>query len=428
MYKSDDFKPYLYKTSDYGKTWKKITNGIADTAFTRVIREDPNRRGLLYAGTETGMYVSFDDGERWQSLQMNLPAVPITDLAVHKREKDLVAATQGRSFWVLDDLTLLHQMADAANADAYLFKPEDAYRMPGGGGFSVPGATIGQNPPAGAVIHYYLKNKPSSEVKLEILDGAGKVIRTITSRVAGEGAQAAPQGGPFGGGGASRAPAEAGLNRFIWDLRYPDATRFPGLIMWAGSTQGPRAVPGNYQVRLTVEGKTQTQTFTLKKDPRIPTTDAEFAKQFDLLIKIRDKVSEMHDSIIQIRDVRRQVEEIAGRSRDNKAVADAAKSLGAKLTAVEEELYQTKNQSNQDPLNYPIRLNNKLAALTGVVSSADAAPTEQSYAVYEDLVAKINVQLQRLSEIMRADLSAFNKLVRDQNVPPVIVRGRAANR
>jgi photosystem II stability/assembly factor-like uncharacterized protein len=429
LYKSDDFRPYLYKTSDYGKTWKKITNGIADTAFTRVIREDPNRRGLLYAGTETGMYVSFDDGENWQPLQMNLPVVPITDLAVHKREKDLVAATQGRSFWVLDDLAVLHQMADAANADAYLFKPEDAYRMPGGGGFSVPGATTGQNPPAGAAIYYYLKNKPSGEVKLEILDGAGKVVRTVTSRAEREGAQPAPpQGGPFGGGGASRAPAEAGLNRYIWDLRYPDASRFPGLIMWAGSTQGPRAVPGSYQVRLTVDGKTQTQSFTLKKDPRIPTTDAEFARQFDLLMKIRDKVSETHDSIVQIRDVRRQVEEIAGRSRDNRTIADSAKALNAKLTAVEEELYQTKNQSNQDPLNYPIRLNNKLAALNGVVSSADSAPTEQSYAVYEDLVAKINVQLQKLNEILRTDLPAFNKLVRDQNVPPVIIRGRAANR
>jgi phage-related tail protein len=198
--------------------------------------------------------------------------------------------------------------------------------------------------------------------------------------------------------------------------------------MWAGSTQGPRAVPGNYQVKLTVDGKTQAQTFAVKKDPRIATTDAEFAKQFDLLIKIRDKVSETHDSIVQIRDVRKQIEEIAGRSRDNRTISDAAKALNAKLTAVEEELYQTKNQSNQDPLNYPIRLNNKLAALTGVVSSADAPPTEQAYAVYEDLVAKINAQLQKLGEILRSDLPAFNKVVRDQNVPPVVVRGKAAGR
>jgi photosystem II stability/assembly factor-like uncharacterized protein len=182
-YKLDDFKPYLYKTSDYGKTWKKITTGIPDNAFTRVIREDPNRRGLLFAGTETGLYVSFDDGENWQSLHLNLPVVPITDLAIHKREKDLVAATQGRSFWVLDDLSMLHQMAEAAKADAYLFKPEDAYRMAGGGGGGGGrgGSAVGQNPPGGAVIYYYSKAKPGGEVALEVLDASGKSINKYTT-------------------------------------------------------------------------------------------------------------------------------------------------------------------------------------------------------------------------------------------------------
>lgn len=425
MYKWDDFKPYLYKTSDYGKTWKKITNGIPDGAFTRVIREDPNKRGLLYAGTETGMYVSFDDGENWQSLQSNLPVTPITDLAVHKREKDLVASTQGRSFWVLDDLAVLHQMADAANSDAYLFKPEDAYRMPGGG-FSAPGATVGQNPPAGAVIYYNLKNRPSGEVVIEILDSAGKSVNKYMSRPQ---SGAAPTGG-FGGG-AGVVQTNQGLNRFIWDFRHPGATSFPGLIMWAGSLQGPRAVPGPYQVKLTVDGKTLTQSFEIKKDPRIETTPQDFAKQLDLLIKIRDKVTETHEAITQIRDVRKQIEEVASRMKDQpngKAIDDAAKSLNAKMTGVEEALYQTKNQSNQDPLNYPIRLNNKLAALNGVVSSADAAPTDQSFAVYEDLVAKINAELQKLDQIVKTDLPAFNKMVRDQNVPAVIVKTKSASR
>jgi photosystem II stability/assembly factor-like uncharacterized protein len=432
MYKSDDFRPYLYKTNDYGKTWKKITNGIAEGAFTRVIREDPNRRGLLYAGTETGMYVSFDDGDNWQSLQLNLPVVPITDLAVHKRERDLVVATQGRSFWVLDDLTVLHQISDAAKADAYLLKPEDAYRMPGGGGFSSPSATVGANPPAGAVIYYYLKNKPAGELQLEILDSAGKSIKKFTSRATagpGSGPPPSPEEGFFGGGGQMRAPAEAGLNRFIWDLRYPDAIRFPNLIMWAGSTQGPKAVPGAYQVRLTADGKTMTQSFEVKKDPRISTSDAEFAKQLELLMNIRNKLTETHDAILQIRDVRKQVEEISNRSKDQpegKPIADAAKALNAKLTAVEEELYQTKNQSSQDPLNYPIRLNNKLAALGGVVSSADSAPTDQSYVVYEELAGKIDAQLKKLAEVMRTDLPAFNKLVRDQSIPAVIVKPKAA--
>src|SRR5438309_765093 len=187
MYKHDDYKPYLYKTSDYGKTWKKITNGIPDGAFTRVIREDPNKRGLLYAGTETGLYISFDDGSSWQSMQFNLPVTPITDLAIHKREKELVAATQGRSFWIFDELPLLHQIMDAggfkAAGDARLFKPKDAYRMPGGGGFNLPAtATIGKNPPNGVVVYYSLKSKPTTDVMLEFLDGNVKSIRKFTAR------------------------------------------------------------------------------------------------------------------------------------------------------------------------------------------------------------------------------------------------------
>ncbi len=438
MYKWDDFKPYLYKTSDYGKSWQKITNGIPDSAFTRVIREDPNRRGLLYAGTETGIYISFDAGENWQPLQLNLPVVPITDLAIHKRERDLVAATQGRSFWIIDDLTVLHQMADAAKADAYLFKPEDTYRLPGGGFSASRNATVGQNPPTGAVIYYYLKSKPSSDLTLEIFDPSGKSIKKFVAKAPASQAdppqptpptmeQQDEDSGPPAG--QSRLPAEAGLNRFVWDLRYSDATRFPGMILWAGETRGPRAVPGAYQVKLTVDGKTSAQSFEVKKDPRVEATGAELAKQFDLLMKIRDKFSETSDAILQIRDVRKQVDDITNRVKNQPAgrgVADAAKSLKDKLASVEEELYQTKNRSSQDPLNYPIRLNNKLAALAGVVAASDAPPTEQSYAVYEELVARINAQLQKLGEIMRSDLPAFNKLVRDQDIPAVIVKAKAS--
>ena len=429
MYKLDDFKPYLYKTSNYGKTWKKITSGIPDNAFARVVREDPNRRGLLYAGTETGLHVSFDDGDNWQSLQLNLPVVPITDLVIHKREKDLVAATQGRSFWVLDDTTVLHQMADAAKADAYLFKPEDSYRMPGGGGFLPRGATVGQNPPAGAVIYYYLKSKPSSDVTIEILDASGKSVKKFTSKPDSEAApvQGSDEEGLGGRGGPTRVPAEAGLNRFVWDLRYPDATRFPRMILWAGETRGPRAAPGTYQVKLTVDGKAMTQSFEVKKDPRIATTQEEFAKQFELLTRIRDKFNETSDAVLQIRDVRNQIDDITNRTKDQpsaKAIADAANALKAKLTAVEEELYQTKNQSSQDPLNYPIRLNNKLAALAGVVAQADASPTDQAFVVFSELAARVEEQLQKLAVIMRTDLPAFNKLVREQDVPAVIVKAK----
>ncbi|HXC72846.1 MAG TPA: hypothetical protein VN644_22840, partial [Pyrinomonadaceae bacterium] len=394
MYKWDDNRPYLYRTTDYGKTWKKITSGIPETAFTRVIREDPNKRGLLYAGTETGMYVSFDNGERWQSLQLNLPIVPITDLAIQKREKELVVATQGRSFWILDDLPLLHQMMDAGGfttaAETRLYKPRDSYRMAGGGGPLPPSVTVGQNPPSGVVVYYSLKDKPASEVEIEFLDPAGKSIRKFTGRVRKPGdAPTAPQAPPPGEGGfgappPASVPMEVGLNRFVWDMRNSDATRFPGMILWAGDTRGPKMPPGTYQVKLKVDGKSLTQNFEIKADPRLSTTPADYAKQLDLGLKIRDKLTETHNAIVQIRDVRKQVEDLLKRVTNVKVVNDAGTALNKNLTTIEEALYQTKNQSSQDPLNYPIRLNNKLAALGGVVGSADAAPTAQSYAVYDE--------------------------------------------
>ncbi len=440
MYKWDDNKPYLYRTSDYGKTWKKITNGIPDTAFTRVIREDPNKRGLLYAGTETGMYVSFDNGDRWQSLQLNLPVVPITDLAIQKRERELVVATQGRSFWILDDLPVLHEMMDAggfsAAGETKLYKPKQGYRMPGGGGFPLgPTATIGRNPPNGVVVYYSLKAKPTADVDLEFLDSAGKSIRKFTARVRrAEGAPAGPpagEGGGFGGGGATPpVPIEVGLNRFVWDTRYPDAVRFPGMILWAGEVRGPKLPPGTYQAKLTVEGKSYTQNFEIKPDPRLTTTPADYAKQLELGLKIRDKLSETHNAIIQIRDVRKQVEDLLKRVAGQpnfKVVNDAGTALNKKLTTIEETLYQTKNQSNQDPLNYPIRLNNKLAALGGVVGSAEAAPNAQSYAVYDEVVTQIDAELRKLAQLMQTDVPAFNQLVREQNIPAVVVKPSGAN-
>ena len=434
MYKWDDYKPYLYKTTDFGKTWKKITNGIPNDAFTRVIREDPNKKGLLYAGTETGMYVSFNDGANWQSLQLNMPIVPITDLTIQKRDKDLVAATQGRAFYILDDLPVLYQMADAEKADVYLYKPEEAYRTQGGGGFRTPNSTVGENPPNGTVIYYYLKNKPT-DVTIEIMDASGKSVKKFTNKATpGQGAPQQPAGGEegffFGGGGSARASADQGLNRFVWDMRYPDATRFPNLIMWAGSTTGPKAVPGSYQVKLTVDGKTQTQTFEIKKDPRSEASQEDLQKQFELLTKVRDKVTETHEAILQIRDARKQIDDVVARTKEQsggKTIADAAKALNDKMKTIEEALYQTKNQSGQDPLNYPIRLNNKLAALTGVVSSADFAPTAQTYVVYNDIAGQIDAQLQKLRQIMTTDVPAFNKLVREQEVPAVMIKPKASS-
>ncbi len=460
MYKWDDFRPYLYKTNNYGKTWTKITAGLPANSFTRVIREDPNRRGLLYAGTETGLYVSFDDGANWQTLQLNLPVVPVTDLVIHKRDNDLIAATQGRAFWILDDLSVVQQMAEAitaggknALADTRLFKPEATYRLPGGGGGGggvLPAtATVGRNPAGGVVVYYNLKAKPTSDVVLEFMDAAGKTVRKFTAKAPPAPKVPAPgtaqvqtppeqpqapsgeESEAFAGGGdaQARVPFDAGLNRFVWDMRYPDAVRFPGLILWAGETRGPRVAPGQYQVKLTVDGQTVTQSFEIKPDPRLGIPAADFARQLELLLQIRDKLTQTHNSILQIRDARKQTEDLQKRLQaqgGNKVIADAAKALNAKMTAIEETLYQTKNQSSQDPLNFPIRLNNKLAALGGVVDSADAAPTAQSYAVYEDLVRQIDAQLGQLDQVVKNDLPAFNKLVRDQDIPAIVIKSSAA--
>jgi photosystem II stability/assembly factor-like uncharacterized protein len=429
MYKYDDNRPFLYRTTDYGKTWKKIVNGIPQTTFTRVIREDPNKRGLLYAGTETGMYISFNNGDNWQPMQFNLPITPVTDFAIQKRDKELVAATQGRSFWIFDDLPLIHQLMDAggfgATAETKLFQPKESYRMPGFGGPLGATSTLGQNPAAGVVVYYSLKSKPTADVQLEFLDSTGKSIRKFTGRIRSEGAPSGPGGEEGGFGGGASVTTNTGLNRFIWDMRYSDATRFPGMILWAGETRGPKIAPGRYQVKLTVDGKTFTQNFEVKADPRLSTTAEDYAKQVELGLKIRDKLTETNNAIIQIRDTRKQIEDLLKRLAGQpsfKTINEAGTALNKNMTAIEEALYQTKNQSSQDPLNFPIRLNNKLAALGGVVDSAEYAPTAQSYTVYDEVVTQIDAELAKLTKIMKTDVPAFNQLVRDQNIPAVVVK------
>lgn len=312
--------------------------------------------------------------------------------------------------------------------------------MPGGGGFNLPAtATIGKNPANGVVVYYSLKAKPTSDVVLEFLDSTGKSIRKVTARAPRP--QASPQPGAaqltmpaeqqppateeesFFGGAPARVTTDIGLNRFVWDMRYPDATRFPGIILWAGQTQGPRVAPGSYQVKLTVDGQTMTETFEVKPDPRLNTTPGDYAKQLDLSLKIRDKLTETHNAIIQIRDVKKQVDDLVKRvGSQSKPIADSGNALIKKLTEVEEALYQTKNQSSQDPLNFPIRLNNKLAALLGVVSRSETPPNDQSVEVYNDLVRQIDAQLAKLSQIMKTDVPAFNQLVKDQNIPAIVVK------
>jgi len=408
----DDFKPYIYKTENYGRSWKKITNGLPDSTFIRVVRQDPKREGLLYAGAETGVFVSFDDGANWQSLQLNLPVVPIHDMVV--KENDLVVGTHGRSFWILDDLTPLHQITNRVEkSDIYLFKPRDAYRMRGWGR---PQSNVGQNPPGGSVIYYNFKEKPEEEVILEFMDREGNTIKKYTGR-AGE--EVRP--GRF----SMQLPVEAGMNRFVWNMLYPDAVRVPGAILWGGMLSGPVAVPGIYQVKLTVGEKSMTQSWVWKKDPRISTSQEEFQEQFDFLIQIQKKVTEINTAINRLRDVKKQIDGLSSKVRGQEKgeqVIEAARHLKAKLISVEDVLIQSKSKSGQDPLNYPILLDNKIAALAGIVASSDSRPTDQSYDVFKELSAMADEQLAKLKKIMEKDLPDFNDVVKKAKIPAIIIK------
>ena len=476
-YKHDDFHPYLYKTNDYGATWTKITDGIADNDFTRAIREDPERRGLLFAGTETGAHISFDDGDHWQPLQLNLPVVPVHDLTI--KEGDLIAATHGRAFWVLDDIGPLRQLTDEVReASANLFAPRPAirYTQAGGyGGTAAPGKNYGssgafiltyrekelptgektqiyldagQNPSNGLLVQYYLKEKPEGEVTLTFLDAAGEEIKRFSSEEqksaatevigasATEGAEGAeaklpaaeeppekPRSEKKEEKKDPRVPKNAGGNRFVWNLKYPDSVKIEGYVAGEDALSGPVAAPGRYQVRLQVGDQTYTQPFEVRKDPRIPTSDEDLRAQFDLSIAIRDRLSEIHDGINAIRSIRKQTEEWESRTKDHEIhdkVAAAAKDLRDKLLAVESELTQVKAKVRSDTMDHPIKLNAKVAALAAVVSSGEAAPTRQARQVFDDLSARVAAQLQRLREVMDTDVTAFNTLIREASVPAIM--------
>ena len=412
-YKLDDFKPYLFKTDNYGKSWKLISRGIPEDAFTRVIREDPMKKGLLYAGTETGMYVSFDDGKNWQSFQLNLPIVPVTDLVV--KENDLVVATQGRSFWILDDLTPLHQLTNkVAGSTSHMYKPRDTYRLPGGGGWGGPSPTWGANPPNGVMAFYYLKEAlgKDDEFKLEFMESDGDVIKTFSNK------KDKKNPSPV-------AETKEGMNRFVWNMRYPDAKKVPNAVMWGGRHIGPKAVPGEYKVKMTLNGKSQTQSFNILKDPRINTTQSDFQDQFDLLMDIRNRTTEINEKILTIRSIKDQINTLTGLMKESgfkdENVTKAGKELVKSLSTIEERLIQVKSKSRQDPLNYPIRLDNKIAALVGVVSSVDARPTAQSYDVLEDLVEQAQVHYKKLNKVLTDDLYKFNNMVSEAAVPAVMI-------
>ena len=404
-YKLGDYAPYLYKTTDYGQSWKLIVNGIESDHFTRVVRADPEKQGLLYAGTENGMYISFNDGEDWQSFQNNLPIVPITDLAV--KDNNLIAATQGRSFWIIDDLTVLHQLETGISTrDYHLFAPMKTYRMGGGNGAT--SKTAGTNHPGGVLVHYFVKDTSASDtVAINFTEMDGKLIKTFSTH-------------PNKEEDEGKLSLEPGLNRLRWNMRYKGATTFPGMILWWATTQGPQAVPGTYTVTLTVNGKVQSEEFELVKDPRVSSTQADLQDQFDYLISVRDKLSETNQAVIDIRKVRGQINDVMGKlGEDNEDLKELAKGILKDMKMIEEALYQTKNESGQDPLNYPIRLNNKVGHLGSLMGVGDFKPTDQAKAFFNEVSAAIEKEIEKLDAIMEDRIPKFNEAVFNAKIEAV---------
>ncbi|MFY9673563.1 MAG: hypothetical protein WAK13_03880 [Terriglobales bacterium] len=426
-HQNDDIGIYIYKTTDYGATWKKIGSGIPEGAFVRAVREDPKRKGLLYAGTERGVFVSFDDGEHWRSLQLNLPNAPVHDLVV--KNDDLVVATHGRAFWILDDVTPLRQYADSiVNEDVHLYAPAVAYREHSGGGEEAPGGRMafnGKNPPNGAIIYYYVKKAPKDkeEVKIDILDASGSVIRSYSSK------RKEPLDEPLDPDDKKpekQIKVEDGLYRFVWDLHYEEAHRVPGYYLWeyGDGARGPLAVPGKYQVRLTADGKTETESFELKIDPRVTVSQADLEKQFKLEMDLRDQLNRVYDAVNEIQDVRDQLDGLRRRVGPEaaKTLLDGVTALDARLVAVRDPLINFKIAASEDSLAYAPGIDGKLAFLSMAVSgNADAAPTAAEYDQFDKLKKQTDELLAQWDAVRNVDIGNFQKLAAEQRVPSIFV-------
>jgi len=403
-YKLGDYTPYIYKTEDYGKTWKLLTTGISSEHFTRTLRADPKRKGLLYAGTENGMYISYNDGENWDPFQLNLPIVPITDLII--KNNNLIAATQGRSFWIIDDLTPFHQINDnLISKDIFMYKPMDSYRMSGSKRIS---KTAGQNHPGGVLVNYYVKDVNEKDtLSMDFYDNTGKHIKTFSTK-------------PDSKQQEGKLTVEKGANQFNWNMQYPDAEKVKGMILWWASLSGPKALPGEYKVTLSKNGNQESEeNFTLLKDPRSTTTQEDLEAQFNFILEIQEKITEIHKALKNITKIKTQVKQLKLSTSDkekNKEIIELADKIVKELTEYENVLYQTKSKSNQDPLNFPIRLNNKLAHLNSLSSIGDFKPTDQSIAFKNEIEILINEELDKIYSIFEKDVKMLNKKVKQSDI------------
>lgn len=442
----DDLHPHAFKTADFGKSWVAIVGGLPPDAYVHVVRADPERAGLLYAGTENGVFVSYDDGVQWQPLQLNLPRTPVHDLLVHSN--DLAIATHGRAFWVLDDLTPIRQWSDAIKGEnVHLFPPRAAIRMQFSGRGDGTGGPAGANPPTGVAVTYFLKTgeadspkppendsgdeskeakapkKPAGpgRVKLEILDANGHVIRAFPAPQVAEDDSDDDDEGPRNR--QSRLTVSAGFNRFVWDMKYEGATRLPKSALWAATLDGPTALPGRYQVRITVDGTSQIQPFELLPDPRLHVPTADLQKQFELGMTIHQQLEAVQQAVLEIRTLHEKLAALRAKSNvkepQGKQLVAAADAMERKVTALEDELIQRKAVANEDPLNFPIRLNNKIASLNQAVLRGDTAPGQPEYAEFEELKQAAQRHLGAWAALKARDLAAFNTQLKQQKLPEI---------
>ena len=403
-YKSDDFTPYIFRTTDYGNSWTKITNGIAPTHFARCLRADKKVKGLLYAGTEYGMYISYDDGANWKPFQQNLPMVPITDLTI--KENDLIVATQGRAFWVLDDLTVVQQKtSEISNKNLFVFNVNDAYRYEGYQNENVKNA--GSNPPNGSVINYYIKSvTDSSKFSIEILDSNKKQIKTFATNAKIK---------------EDKIEAGKGMNQFAWDMNYPPADKIEGQILWNGTVPGPKAAPGNYFYKIKADKDSAEGSFIIKANPVYKATQQDYEDQFNFLLSVKDKFNEVQKAIKNIGDVRKQINDFTDKQGSNlpKDIKQQADTINKQLTNIEEALHQTKAKSDQDVLNYPIRLDDKISGVYNFAASGNVAPATQVKETFTDLSGQTDVQLNKLKKLLDVDLPKLNQMIRDASLPAI---------
>ncbi len=448
-YRLADNTPLLFKTSDYGATWQRITDGIPESEYTWAVRADTERAGLLYAGTEMGIYVSFDDGGTWQSLQGNLPVVAVHDMKI--RGNELAVATHGRSFWILDDLTHLRQAPDVAGGTApHLFKPasvvRSAYQMTSGRSsgdgkkymlrLGSAAAWVeekdeneqshstfldaGNNPPTGAIFHYNVGDAPVDDAVLTVSDGDGNVVRTVRPKPCGydDMSDAEKPAGPF-------LAAKEGMNRYIWDMRYDQSSKVTEDGAKSSAIEGPLVVPGTYSVSLTVGGQSVCQEITIEQDPRVTTATEELQKQLALMLQVRDRITEVHDGINRIRSIRGQVAEWAERAATvgkDDALSEVTGGLNESLDSIELEMIQTQvlGEEGLDRIELPAGVGFKLKELMAAVSSADSAPTTQQHEVYGVLSERASNALGRLEQVESDDLQRFVDSLHELEIPAII--------